>query len=272
MLRRPYYLTALVLGACLVQNAMAWPDTAFTGGAGDGLWSSVGNWSGGMVPGIAPGDTNGSIQLPGGYTVTIQAGETFTCDNVANYATIFGPEWGSTLNIYGNLSWYWYLAPVGAAGNPSTINLYGNAAVSGEGIGLGYNWWYNGGPYVNMNVYDSSTVNINYFFWGGHLNLYGGTFTTGGVADGTVDAVSDATRLMNLAGGQLVLPGDATSTVNGWVSRGIIQGYGVVGSVAIDTTTNPGYTLVTGVVPEPTSMALLGLGAGVMMLVFRRRA
>lgn len=269
MFRKPYYLIPLALAACLVQSASA--DSTWSGLGGDGLWANPLNWSGGVVPG-----NNGNVFLDannGSSVITIAGGETETPGISDTYGMIYGPEWGVTLNIYGHLSTSWYLAPIGAAGNPSTINMFGSSTYASEGIGLGYNWWYNGAPYVNMNLYDSSAVNINYFNWGGHLNLYGGTFTTGAVDTGNSDQVSDATRLMNLAGGQLILSGDATSTVNNWISRGLLDGYGVLGSVAIDTISDPGHTIVIGVVPEPASVTLLGLGGfALMMLVFRRRS
>jgi hypothetical protein len=270
-LKKLAYVAMIGTALCLAQSTFAWPDTAFNNGAADGLWSSVGNWSGGMVPGIAPGDTNGSIQIPGGYTVTVQAGETFTCDNVPLYATIFGPEWGSTLNVYGTLRWYWYLAPVGAAGNPSIINLYDNAVVSGEGIGLGYNWWFNFGPYVNLNIRSNAVANINWLYWGGHVNLYGGMLhVTNGVADAAVDLVSDATREMNLSGGMLVLPATFTTTINNWINRGVLFAYGKryqSGDITINEgdTNYPGQTVVT-TTPLGGALQSVHLGARTSMM------
>jgi hypothetical protein len=150
--------------------------------------------------------------------------------------------------------------------------MYGNSSYTSEGIGLGYNWWWNGGPYVTMNVNDSSSVNINYFFWGGHLNLNGGTFSTGAVNDGNSDQVSDATRLMNIDGGELILTGDQTATVNGWLSRGILEAYGGAGQIVIDTSSIAGKTVVSAVpTPEPTTIALVAVGGLVGLFLRRRR-
>lgn len=275
MLRKLYCLIPVALAACLVQNASA--DTTWSGLGSDGLWDNPLNWNSGALPG-----NSGNVFLDpnnGSSSITIQAGESFTPGISDTYGEIYGPEWGATLNIYGSLSTSWYLAPVQwNSASPSTINMYGNSSYSSEGIGLGMNWWWNGGPYCTMNLYGNSTVNINYFIWGGHLNLYGGTFTindTNGVADtvgtygnDTTDIITDATRMIDLAGGALIIKGDATALVQSWISRGIIEGNGMVGA-NVDTTSDPGWTVITA--PEPSSIALFGLGGFAMMLAFRRR-
>ena len=168
------------------------------------------------------------------------------------------------------------MAPVG---NTSTINMYAGGSYTAEGIGLGDNWWFNGGQGVTWNQY-GGTVNIGYLFWGGYLNLYGGTFTinenlgvndaVGYIGGDTVNQVTDANRMINLDGGALVIAGNATTLVDGWIGRGIIEGNGAVGAISIDTTSDPGFSIITAV-PEPASIALFGLGGLAMMLGFRRR-
>ena len=83
-------------------------------------------------------------------------------------------------------------------------------------------------------------------YWGGHVNLYGGILSiASGLTVETVDAVSDATRSMNLAGGELLLPGSFTGTVNNWISRGILLAYGKAqdtSDIIIDETFIPGRT------------------------------
>lgn len=244
-------------------------DFHWTGTAGDGKWTTPTNWDLGSPPTSAADGTFLSPVASLPITVAIDAGETVDVGLGTSFGTIFGPEWGSTLNIAGTLNYKWYLAPIGAAGNPSNINMTGNAHLSGEGIGLGYNWWFNGAPYVNFNMYDNSSVNINFLFFGGHLNLTGGTFTTGGVLADNSDQVSDLTRRMDITGGKFVLTnGDQTALIQNWIGRGILVGYGGSGSIAIDTTSVPGQTIVTAVVPEP---AMLGIFAITAPLVLRRR-
>jgi hypothetical protein len=87
-------------------------------------------------------------------------------------------------------------------------------------------------------------------------------------ADPTV--VPDSNRLLDLGGGELIINGDATSMVQGWESRNIVEGYGTLDNIIIDTTSDPGYTVITAnPVPEPATMALAGLG-GLALLIRRR--
>ena len=242
-------LAAFVFGACLATSAFAWPDTGWTGLANDGLWTSSGNWSGGVVPGGHAGDTNGAIQIDaanGWSTVTIPAGTNIICD--AAYATIYGPEWGVVLDIRGILNCSWYLAPVGPT---SVINMYTNSAYYAEGLGLGNNWWYWGGAGVTLNMMDNAQMGINYLFWGGFINLKGSSVLsiTNGLDQSVNGTVSDATRAINLAGGTMVLPAGFTATVNDWISRGVLLVYGVPNDspdIVIDeaNATWPGRTVV----------------------------
>jgi hypothetical protein len=266
-LKIPYHLAAAGAAVLMITSAMA--DTDWTGNAGDNDWNDPGNWSSGV-----PSANNYNVfldpQANNSFPI-IGAGETANVGYPlpsGQYPTVFGPEWGQTLDIYGTLDVSWYMAPVG---NTSVINMYAGGAYNGEGIGLGENWWYNGAPGCTWNQY-GGTVNINYFFWGGMMNLDGGTFTIndslGVTADPTV--VPDSDRMLDLGGGELIINGDATSLVQGWESRGIVEGYGTLDNVIIDTTSDPGYTVITAnPVPEPASMALAGLGG--LALLLRRR-
>jgi len=284
-LKKLGFLFSMGFLAGSIQWASAQPagQTNYTwNGAGDGTsWGQAANWVGGVVP--PSGGTTFQVFIGTGYPTTSPSPITVGASDVVHLNdAIFGPEWGQTLNIYGSVTAGFGIFAMGAAAQPqSAINLYGTGSfTAGDTLSLGCAWWFPGGPNVAMNLYDSSTAMANYLPLGGHLTLFGGTMTinnalltgtaTGPVFGGGLD--TDATRLINLAGGQLILPGDATTDVNSWISRGILQGYGVVGSVTIDTSSDAGHTIVMGVVPEPASMTLLGLGGLAGVFFLRRRS
>jgi hypothetical protein len=270
------YAASLVLAAGLAGSASG-QDAHWTGLNGNAAWNNLNNWDIG-VPNATTKTAwldiaNGQSVMTIPAATTQNVGTSYIGDGVT-FSTIFGPEWGATLNIHGTLNYDWMMYPVGSTANPSTINMDGNSHLSGVNLGIGNSWWFHDGPYVTMNVSDNSAVNIAWLYWGGHLNLFGGTFTiNGGVNEDVLGLTSDATRLMNITGGKLVLGfGDQTALVNGWISKGILQAYGGTGNIIIDTTTLPGSTILTAVVPEPSSMALLGLGGFAAMFSLRRRS
>lgn len=265
---RNYSICLVVALALLLGGGAYAQDYTWTGGGGDGMWNNPLNWDQFMVP-----DEYANNIFLGSATITIGPGEVQQPGLYTTFSTIFGPDWGGTLNIYGTLNYNWYLAPVQwDINNPSNVNLYGNAFISGEGVAVGYTWWYNGGPYANLNLYDNSYVDVNWVWWGGHINLFDGTLDiAAGVNDfpGPDGAVSDATRLMDIYDGTLILGwGDQTALVNNWISRGILKAFGGAGQIVIDTTSQPGKTIVTAIIPEPAGLAVLGT---ISLLGLRRR-
>lgn len=274
-----YWLTVTALLMLWAGSAAAWPDVRWTNGGGDGLWVTPENWENLRIGGNGPpGAGDADVQIPGGFIVTIRDSDSVTFGENTTYPTLFGPEWGSVLNIYGSLSIKWYIAPVGAVDNPSVINMYANSYYSGEGIALGHNWWWNGGPGAVLNMYgdpttDPAYVDINWMWWGGKIYLYGGILSIrGGVTANTVDAVSDATRLIDIHGGWLVLPAGFETTVNDWIDRGIIKAYGGGGTLVITELGDfPGRTAVLALVPEPGTVTLIVLGLLAGIGLMRRR-
>jgi hypothetical protein len=200
-------------------------------------WSDVSNWKQGNVP-----PTNGTAyQIETSRRGAPKTQITITATDVVSINdSMFGPVWGQTLNIYGQVTcgfgeFVWGDAHSGV----TTLNLYSNATLTlKDSLALGTAWWFAGGSNAVMNVYDRAQVNTVWLQFGGRLNLYGGTvdvtgdFNTGSATDpvfeGGMD--SDATRTINLAGGMLVLPAGYSDTVKDWITRGIVLAHGEQGS------------------------------------------
>jgi arabinan endo-1,5-alpha-L-arabinosidase len=217
----------------------------WTGNGGNTLWSNPANWDTG-VPGTTT--TNGvylGANSAGSEatTITIAGGDVENCGTVGGNQSIYGPQWGAKLNIYGTLNLGFIIFPAqwdSTPGNQSVINMYGgssmNAATAGNTLLLGDAWWY-AAPYVTMNLYGNARANFQYLAWGGHLNLYDNStniFSSGVLEGGTKGywgqaGPSDSTRQINLGGGTLILPTGYSNTVSNWIARGIFLVYGKTG-------------------------------------------
>jgi hypothetical protein len=273
----PYYLAGAALAMYLISSASAQPTYHWTAGGDQTSWTDPLNWDANGVPPLGAYQ----IFLGTGFPTTTPMPITIGASSIVQTSdSIFGPEWGETLNVYGHVTAGFGFFPIGAIGGPaSTLNLYGNAVFrASDTFSVGDAWWFPGGPDVVINVNDNSQVIANWIQFGGQLNINGNGkvtanngFNTGTATDpvftGGLD--TDATRLIDISGlGQLILPGDYTAQVTDWINRGIIEGNGVVGAVSLDLVSNPGHTIVTAV-PEPASVALLGLSG--LALLLRRR-
>jgi hypothetical protein len=273
----PCYLAGAAIIICLTDSALAQNTYHWTAG-GDGMtWDNPANWDIG-VPAL--GRTY-QIFLGTGFPTPTPMPITIGASDVVQLSdSMFGPEWGETLNVNGRVTAGFGFFPIGAIGGPaSTVNLYGTASFNAlDTFSVGDTWWFPGGPNVAINVYDNSQITANWIQFGGQLNIFGNGTVTANLGFNTGTATTpvfsggldtDATRLIDISGmGRLILPGDFTAQVNDWIARGIIQGNGVTGAVNIDLASNPGHTVVTAV-PEPVCVTLLGLSG--LALLFRHR-
>jgi hypothetical protein len=269
MMKRLCFLICFVLALGLLSSDAEAVFYAWTGEASDGMWNNPLNWDQGEVPPYDSGDVGIGDQTYGSL-ITIPAGFDASCTWGSEYGTIFGPEFGMDLDIYGSISYKWYIASVADdPAAPSVINMYPGSSIYGaEGIAIGDTWWYSGGPYSTLNMYGDASVDINWIWLGGHVNMYGGTLDiSGGVA--MSGNIADELIRIDVRGGTLILPDAFTDTVNDWISRGILLAYGGVGDIIIDTEVNPGRTTVTAI-PEPSTIALMCLGG--LALIRRKRS
>jgi hypothetical protein len=242
--------------ACWVQSASAF-DSHWNGTTTNTFWNNPNNWNPpGVPPPGNPTNFSGNVWLDaspvdGDTLITIPLGDVEApgIGNVTEtYNTIFGPEFGCTLDISGQLSFDWTIAPYQPDPTPgvrSHINMHGTAYMytSGASLNLGSGWWnVCEGTYVTMNVYNSanySSLAGAGTWFGGHLNIYD---TSTVMFNGYVNldngqANNDATTVMNVGGGTLKLPEGwltgANTTMNGGsgtvtnlVARGILRAYG----------------------------------------------
>jgi hypothetical protein len=238
---------ALALSLCLGHTAVA-QDSHWNGTTGNNLWSNPNNWNpvGVPPPGNPTTTFTGNVWLDpspvdGDTVITVGAGDVES-PGVGNsaevYNTIYGPEFGCTLNVNGTLTWDWTIAPYQpdpTPGRRSTINVLTNGYMytSGASLNLGSGWWpICEGTYCSVNLFDNakySSLGGAGLWSGGHINIYG---TSVFLVNGYVNllngqANNDATTFFNIGGGTLVLPeGFGASTVTNWISRGILRAYG----------------------------------------------
>lgn len=290
-------LASFVLVLSLAASAFAADTYWWTNASGDGLWNrntAPYNWE--KVPAwnpdgprtACPPPPHGSANVwisgnPRTLTkpLVIPAGYDADCTYGEEFGTIYGPEWGLHLDVYGGLTYKWYIVlaqglpgltdPCNPDNDPnrSVLNMYSGARIHGtkdspgedktraEGIAIGTNWW-DPQPYVTMNMYEGSECLVNWAWIGGHLNMYGGTFdvlTGVNVGIGTPANVPDSLIRVDIQKGKLILPRDFADAVQDWISRGILNAYGMTpglpGGTTIVIETIAGRTVVTALPVTP---------------------
>ena len=144
---------------------------------------------------------------------------------------------GGVLNIYGDK------IEVGKnARSNGTICIYGGTIdFSGASCDLEIGKYGSGVVYMYGGVINlDDNIKLGQSGGTGCLYLYGGTFN-----NGNDDPIVSDTSLIDITEGTLVLEGDATSAINGLVENGRLVGYGGLGIVKINYTTDPNRTTVT---------------------------
>ena len=249
-----------IAGSAVADTQNQWIDGV------DGDWNDAANWSEGYVPDTAAPTVDGRcVGLAGAASVATVSVNTEFGDSAGGLTDFYGPEWGATLNVDGaSLTHYGFaFAPVADDAAHSTINVTNGGSLNAGELLLGDNWWFTGHAWVDLNVYDTSTVTTRGWCWlGGHMNVYGGTVDIAGNLNMDVSAVGYA--LIDIYDGELIIHGDGTrdlaAETAAWEAADQLVAFGGTGTLIYDTETIAGGIIVTAI-PEPATMALLGFGA-----------
>lgn len=270
-------VVVLLLALGVAGSAAADPQNNWVGGVGD--WNNTANWSEGYVPNTdystwdpalnegAGGYTSKTTGLAGDASVaTVTGTEEF--GNGDFHTDFYGPEWGATLNVDGgSLTHHGFaFAPVADDGAHSTINVTNGGYLEVGELLLGDNWWFSGHPYVDLNVDETSMVKARGWCWLGGIMSLDGTVEIGGNLNMDVAGVGYAR--IDIYDGQLIIHGDGTrdlvAETSAWEAADQLVAFGGAGTLLYDTTTIPDGIIVTAV-PEPATLALLGLGAAALL-------
>ncbi len=267
MKRKWLSVVVLLLVIGIAGSAAADPQNNWIGGVGD--WNIATNWSEGYVPDtLAPTVDGRNIGLAGDTSVATVSVNTEFGDPGGGWTDFYGPEWGATLDIDGaSLTHHGFaFAPVGDAANPSVIDVHNGGSLTVGELLIGDNWWFNTAPGANLNVYDTSTVTARGWCWlGGKMNIIDGVVDIGG--EFNMNASLQNNAHLDIEAGTLIVRGaDISANVAAWIANGELTAYGYTpgthgADILVDTTTIAGGTIITATVPEPATMALLGLGA-----------
>jgi hypothetical protein len=254
-LKKLGYFAYVALATCLIHNVSA-QNSTWNGTPGNDAWDVGTNWNPvGVPPPGGPGFVGNLFLNPanGDSLIVITPGDVESPGvpppgSTEEFNSIFGPEFGASLDIYGTLNFDWLLFPAQndpTPANRSYLNLYTNSVVScvgasgtgGAALGIGDSWFYDDAPYETMNMYANAQYSSpgGAGLWiAGHLNIYD---TASFLVNGYVNMESlydqsDGTRSIVLGGGTLTLPegtisgGGNSGSVYDWIGRGILRAYG----------------------------------------------
>jgi len=218
----------LVLGIA----GIALADTNWTNGGGDRDWDNSSNWDAGVPTstvktGIRASIANGPIISSGTSAVT----GILVCGDWNN--TDVMDITGGTLETNS-----WFIMGYGS-GDDGTFNISGGVATATGTMQVGRD----GVGHVNITggtfAVPNSTLELGAVSGSGHVQLYGGTITCSAFS-------MSSTSTMDVTEGTMIVNGDVTSLINGYIGSGYIVAYAGSGNVLVDyNISNPGKTTVT---------------------------
>ncbi|MDD5134062.1 MAG: fibronectin type III domain-containing protein, partial [Phycisphaerae bacterium] len=231
----------------IVGSAFA-ADIQWDNSGGDRLWRTATNWDLNQVPTTADKAAirNAAVQGP-----------IIDSSTTAQAAQVVVGDWSSssdTLDITGGslTATSWFVLGYSASNN-GTLTMSGGTINAASTLDVGNS----GTGTINMT---GGTINVSSRFGIALLaGSNGDVFLDGGVISCGSLSISSA-GAMDITGGTLIVNGDATSTINGYISGGLITAYGGSGTLNVDyNVSNPGQTTVTAntaekaAYPSPTN-------------------
>ncbi len=229
MVKKMCYFVSLALVLGLAGNVSA--DVSWSNGSNDGAWGTDENWGSGAVPVLNDGYSRIFLE-PG---PTVYAGESFETAGIHLGNTDQGGGLtirGGDLTVLGGFNCGWR--------GPGTLNLFdGTVTVDGGTFKIGRD----GGSE-------------------GHVNLDGGTLHVGAMNMREKDG-SFATFSVN--GGVMILDGDDTGVLQGYIDSGWIYAYDGIGTLSLEyNIENPGQTTLSALHPlnpGPANRSIVSPGA-----------
>ncbi|XAM00763.1 PEP-CTERM sorting domain-containing protein [Phycisphaeraceae bacterium D3-23] len=277
--------TAFGLSALLLAGSAGAANVTWNGSAADGAWENGANWSAGAAP-VLDGTDNGFIS--NGDTVTytpgpdlvVNAGSTLTIDGGSTWQQ--GPTNWTQINGGALVLDDGTLTRSGGGNLVLAFNDGDDATVSldnGSSINLGGELWFGHtaaltNQVISLTIGGGSSISattpgaVGLWFW--DTDAAGNDFNLNFISGTEVSSINARVGRRNTAGGS-----NAVTWETLWDEGILTVDGGNAGSFSDHFTTTgtagtSDYALLSNPVPEPGSLALLGLGG--LLIARRRRA